>query len=180
MRRLPTDIFLNNDIVQRIRGTCRISLLPGPGDVTRELEFIVALVRVCDAIPLPPALAHAKGVAGRALDATDSGYGRRLHVRGVLPPGGEAGLRCAATGTVCLVPEATEEGGVGGDAGADEADEGFAAGPDENAGHGPGQVDGVNQVVDGDDAHDGGNADAVGFVRFEPSPPQTVDLQAAQ
>lgn len=59
------------------------------------------------------------------------------------------------------MPEVTEEGRIGWDASADNADEGFATGPDEHACHGPGQVDGMDQVVNGDDSNDRGHANAV-------------------
>lgn len=57
-------------------------------------------------------------------------------------------------------PPATEEGREGRQAGTHDADEGLAAGPDEDAGHGPCQVRGLDELVDGHDADYGGDADA--------------------
>lgn len=69
MRRVPGEILLDNDVVQRICGTSPFSALPWPGYITRELEFIVTLIRVGDAVPFSLAFTDTEGVAGGTLDS---------------------------------------------------------------------------------------------------------------
>jgi hypothetical protein len=144
----PGKLVLDMDRRAIVPGKLVVALLrpqaaPSPaGDVVCQLELVVLPqldVVAVELLPLLPGLVVAH-VGVVRVEAVLAGVV-------VVRRGGDP-------------PPASEERAVGRETGADDADEGLAAGPDEDLCHGPGEVLGFDEPVHVDDSHDAGNADA--------------------
>jgi len=120
---------------------------PRPRNLSRKLHLIITpqLHIFMQPIPLPLTLTHSESpILLPTPIATILSSGivvviiRRIVFGWVAAVAGE-GIGGGGGGTAGAGrdPPATEERREGGEAGADDADEGLAAGPDEDAGHGP-------------------------------------------
>lgn len=154
LRRAPTNILLHHDLLHSEHILLVAVFCPEAArarDIIRQLNLIISSQRdlrlIQSRLSLHASPAFLALAVVHAIPATG-----RLDVSGSIGVLSGRGTEAGAGTLADDGPPSAQEGSEGGQTGADNADEGFDAGPDEDVGHCPGYVGGFDEDVKVDDA----------------------------